>query len=178
MSIQTHTTTSNHFLNVSTSHLISAQSLCSAYYDDQADYRFTNYTVPQLSIISDTTNCSGDFFFINGTNRTVSGTYYDYYTAANECDSIIEATLIVETCGSGQAPDNEDVFQVYPNPVKDVLTIEGSKIGIYEVIDLLGNKVSQGTTNRINFSEMNEGLYYLKLTLENRDRVLMKIYHY
>ena len=59
-------------------------------------------------------------------------------------------------------------LSVYPNPVKDVLTIEGNYISV-DMFDLLGNLVlsSSKTTKNINVSSLADGVYMLNIKTEN-----------
>ncbi|HBS85949.1 MAG: hypothetical protein A2W91_08660 [Bacteroidetes bacterium GWF2_38_335] len=64
-----------------------------------------------------------------------------------------------------------DAISIYPNPVNDILTIEtdGANDGYVTIIDLTGKEVlnyqlNQGeTSSKINVSELNNGVYFLKL---------------
>ncbi len=58
-------------------------------------------------------------------------------------------------------------ISIYPNPVKDVLTIEGNYTSI-EVLDILGNLVlSSKATKNINVSSLADGVYMLNIKTEN-----------
>ncbi len=72
----------------------------------------------------------------------------------------------------------ENSFTLYPNPVEDVLTIEISspqfKVTKYTIYDYLGRVVSEKNVTRssvfnkteLNISELNAGLYLLRLSTE------------
>jgi hypothetical protein len=56
--------------------------------------------------------------------------------------------------------------QLYPNPVKDILTLKSEKkILKYAIYDGAGNLVEQKelTNNQMNVSKFSTGMYYLKL---------------
>jgi hypothetical protein len=56
---------------------------------------------------------------------------------------------------------------IYPNPAKDILTIEGSYKSV-DVFDILGNLVlSSEATKNINVSSLADGVYMLNIKTEN-----------
>jgi hypothetical protein len=58
-------------------------------------------------------------------------------------------------------------LSVYPNPVKDVLNIEGNYTSV-DVLDILGNLVlSSKATKNINVSSLADGVYMLNIKTEN-----------
>lgn len=55
---------------------------------------------------------------------------------------------------------------VFPNPVNNVLNITSTlEIETYAIYDILGNKIKADkfSTNRISFSDLNSGVYFIKL---------------
>ncbi len=66
-------------------------------------------------------------------------------------------------------------FMLYPNPAKSVLTIksslEGSATMDYDVIDVLGKTIIKNETTNLNFniniSDLNSGIYFLRLKINN-----------
>lgn len=96
-----------------------------------------------------------DFYDIADTNNiNVTTTFYaqaKFGTAVNELS-------------------NDNSYLLYPNPAKDILTLEGAQEAKFiEIYDLLGSQVTTQslTTNFskqvINVSNLNEGLYFIKL---------------
>ena len=58
-------------------------------------------------------------------------------------------------------------LSIYPNPVKDVLTIQGNYTSV-DMFDVLGNLVlSSETTKNINVSELSNGIYMINIKTEN-----------
>jgi len=59
-------------------------------------------------------------------------------------------------------------ISIYPNPVKDVINIEGNYTSV-DVLDILGNLVlsSSKTTKNINVSSLADGVYMLNIKTEN-----------
>ena len=107
----------------------------------------------------------------NFTDAYAAGNYYKIYAvdkAFNYSDEIVvsDATLGI----------TENIvldFKLYPNPVKDILNIETNNVNIQNVniYDVLGKKVwsqSELTSNSINISSLNKGLYFIKLTSEGQ----------
>ena len=66
-------------------------------------------------------------------------------------------------------------FMLYPNPAKSVITIkstlEGSATLDYDIIDVLGKTVIKNETTNLNFniniSDLNSGIYFLRLKINN-----------
>jgi subtilisin family serine protease len=65
---------------------------------------------------------------------------------------------------------------VYPNPVKDVLTIRTTPGAVYTLLDYQGRIVKEGTLhNMINFMDVSDktsGVYYLKVRKDNSSTVV------
>ncbi len=72
--------------------------------------------------------------------------------------------------GTGVAENVADNVNIYPNPVKDVLTVEASEYQNVEVFDLAGRCVISreisGVAN-IDMSQMPKGVYLVKMNDEN-----------
>lgn len=68
-------------------------------------------------------------------------------------------------------------FQVYPNPVSDILNIKGthSKDAQFEILDLNGNRIHLGASNQLNVSHFNAGTYLVKLTDPNKGTSTKKL---
>ncbi|MCF6296102.1 MAG: T9SS type A sorting domain-containing protein [Flavobacteriaceae bacterium] len=76
--------------------------------------------------------------------------------------------------------DNEtlNTFSIYPNPVKEILTINnrGLFIKSYKIYNTIGQVVQSNlsfNTNQINISHLKSGVYFLK-TLSNQKEVTVK----
>ena len=59
-------------------------------------------------------------------------------------------------------------FKTYPNPVKDILTIDNSNFRIknLNVYNILGKRVLSTTQNQLDFKNLNKGVYVLKIETE------------
>ena len=85
------------------------------------------------------------------------------------------------TWGVTAAKDGEvaeaPATSVYPNPVSDILYIEGSSsVFTYQMTSLQNVVVKQGiSAHSINVNDLSEGLYILQVQFENGDQVQQKI---
>ena len=60
-------------------------------------------------------------------------------------------------------------LSTYPNPVSNILRLEGAKSDEYEVYDLLGRLILQGTLEyEIDVSELPSGTYIFRIGNESR----------
>jgi len=111
---------------------------------------------------------------ITSSFQTEAITYSDvsnYYISAekNALGSAALYTLASNTLGT----ENVGLIQnqIYPNPAKEMLTIE-SMVGLekIEIYDYLGKKVFEdaSSNNNIDISELSKGVYILKLYTGNR----------
>ncbi|HEX8016146.1 MAG TPA: T9SS type A sorting domain-containing protein, partial [Flavobacterium sp.] len=80
----------------------------------------------------------------------------------------INTDVVEETIG---ATDSGFTFNYYPNPVKNILTIEGNEIikgTLIQLFDLSGklivNKIVNGQTQNLNLENLPSGAYILTLT--------------
>jgi hypothetical protein len=65
------------------------------------------------------------------------------------------------------AAKGNNKLKVYPNPVSNVLTIETSTTGTFDVLNLLGQQVLTGKTpsggRGLDVSALPQGTYFLKI---------------
>ena len=105
-----------------------------------------------------------DSYTLNGQTYTQSGTYTQVLTAANGCDSTI--TLNLELDFTGIQTSNLTLLKLYPNPVQDVLHIEGlaGKEFEYEVLSIDGKLLQKGKSQgEIAVKELRKGNYVLRV---------------
>ena len=66
-------------------------------------------------------------------------------------------------------------FKIFPNPAYDIITVDDRRMGFgmsYTIFDTMGQLRSKGMTDeRIDISELNSGIYYLKIKLGTIDQV-------
>ncbi|MFK5983246.1 MAG: M14 family zinc carboxypeptidase, partial [Flavobacteriaceae bacterium] len=100
------------------------------------------------------------FQFESDNGVTKDGFYFDDLKI-NILDENLGATIF-----------NETAFNIYPNPVKNILTINTSlsnySVEIYNIQGQLINKIKTITkTQNIDYSGYNSGIYLMKITSEN-----------
>lgn len=110
-------------------------------------------------------------YIISNAQPSDSGSYHCVITD-NDIPGfeVIRAPILVDVTLS--INDNEvNVVQIYPIPTKSVLNISSNNmINAIEVFDLLGKKIMhlEKPSNKIDISHFSEGLYLLKLQIENK----------
>jgi hypothetical protein len=105
-----------------------------------------------------------DSYSLNGQTYTQSGTYTQVLTAANGCDSTI--TLNLELDFTGIQTNTLTSLKLYPNPVQDVLHVDGlaSKEFEYEVLSIEGKLLQKGKSQgEISVKELRKGNYVLRV---------------
>ena len=87
------------------------------------------------------------------------GTGTGQYSSITDCDAACNNTTDVSEVISN--------LSIYPNPVKDVLTIEGSYNSI-EIVNLFGKVVlSSGSQEEIDVSSLSDGVYFTNIKTKN-----------
>lgn len=56
---------------------------------------------------------------------------------------------------------------LFPNPTTGFLTVSGSDVLNYNVYNVLGEKLREGSTSRVDVSELNAGIYLLEIITES-----------
>jgi hypothetical protein len=107
-----------------------------------------------------------DAFNWNGMSYSTSGTYTQFFTSINGCDSTVTINLTIED--SGLNDKIPTTLQLSPNPIGDgqALQIIGLETVVsYEVINQEGKVVQNGQTNGqiLLNKELERGAYYLKI---------------
>jgi transforming growth factor-beta-induced protein len=96
---------------------------------------------------------------INQSNVTAEDNVAD-----NGVVHIIDAVLVPSLAGIEES--QIEILSVYPNPASNVLNINNSLKGNYELVSIYGEVVKSGTlsNNAIDVSELSTGNYFIKLT--------------
>lgn len=105
---------------------------------------------------------------VNGQTYTQSGVYVDTLVNAAGCDSIV--TLNLELDFTGIESNTPTTFKLYPNPVKDVMTLVGLKgEGVsFVVYSVDGKLIKNGqTSGEIQLEDLKKGNYILKIENES-----------
>jgi alpha-tubulin suppressor-like RCC1 family protein len=103
----------------------------------------------------------------------VSGsTYYAVYTVGT-CRSTPLAVTATVTLAVQNL--NKTDFNIYPNPVNDVLNIESkNEVQSVEIFNSVGQKVLQSKGNQINTSKLKVGVYMIKIKDSNNEVITRK----
>ncbi len=92
------------------------------------------------------------------------------FTAANLIGGFSEIVVVLDYDGSkiGIPRVSKDSYVLYPNPVKDVITVEGVDCKNTGVFDVMGKMVLNpvAINNKINIDELTPGIYMLKIVTD------------
>lgn len=67
------------------------------------------------------------------------------------------------------------VLNVYPNPVSNVLNIEGDTEGTYQLLDESGKLLIEQADNKMDVSELNSGIYFLMARGDDNAPIVKRI---
>jgi len=125
-------------------------------YNESGDYVKTYEGTPRDSIVTlhltinnsvtnEITETAENSFTWNNQEYTTSGDYTQTFDAANGCDSVVTLHLTINTTG---IDENEIAgINVYPNPAKDRINIEGAEIKSVSVCDIAGREIAEYKNN-------------------------------
>ncbi len=85
---------------------------------------------------------------------------YAIGAGGDTCD--ISCEQIFVDCGTDLTEYSQNKIQVYPNPTKGILTIEGME-GIAKVYDIYGRLVLAAKTNSLDISQAAPGIYFVRM---------------
>ncbi|MPM89950.1 hypothetical protein SDC9_137065 [bioreactor metagenome] len=71
--------------------------------------------------------------------------------------------------------NNRDLYNIYPNPVRDLLHIKGDGVALVELFSLKGERLLSTAHNSINVSGFENGIYLLKVLNTNGTSVFVKV---
>ena len=116
------------------------------------------------SFVSDTIWHYRDTIFISATNSTeIEITGADSSSSAVDVDNVkLEK---VSSNGIGDYFNQKDL-KIYPNPTQDIITIEGTALKSYTIIDMLGRKYKEAefadaSQNTIYVGDLPKGMYFV-----------------
>ena len=128
----------------------------------------------------DTTINQGGSIMVGNSTYTTDGTYIDSLSTSNNCDSIITTNLTVTVDGINSSITGD--INIYPNPTKGVITIKSDDgiISNIKVVDVQGKELMMlMNVNKINkqldISNLADGIYFMKLTLENGSQSVIRV---
>jgi len=101
--------------------------------------------------------------------------YFAVQTQNNCRSEAFEVVAVVNTVGITDVIGGPGLVQIYPNPTSDMLSVETNKIissgGLYTLSgQLVFNTVPNQTCLELNLTDLADGLYLLKLTVEGVER--------
>ena len=92
---------------------------------------------------------------------STAGTYTLTYTVANSCGTYVaNKTVTVNNCSLGVSNITTNSISIYPNPVTDVLNVEGAKSII--IANMFGQIVYTGNSP-VNMKDMTVGMYMVRV---------------
>lgn len=107
------------------------------------------------------------------------GEYFDLMRSFENCYDAYPKRTNTAVTGVAETISNSD-FELFPNPVTDVLTITGNvnmrTISIYDVNGkLIAEQYANGTTAKVNMSAYDAGVYVVKITSADNAVVVQKV---
>lgn len=74
-----------------------------------------------------------------------------------------------EECELGIEGNSIISFSIYPNPTQDVLNIASQQpIETVKIYNLQGQLIKEGSSNRVDVSQLNTGLYFIQLSVDGK----------
>lgn len=81
----------------------------------------------------------------------------------------LDAVGVIHDIAHNDVPENEiEVVSLYPNPVKDRLTVKAEGLQSVEVYNLVGQQVMFSTVALIDLGGLNQGVYFVRVTAEGK----------
>lgn len=102
----------------------------------------------------------------------------DTLDLSNFDNEIVAYTNIEERKFSTSSFNSSSLIQIYPVPVRDILSIKALRSGTIQIFNTIGNTVYStnfGTNTKLNLSELNSGIYLCEFVFENGENVTKKI---
>ena len=118
--------------------------------------------------------CPGEEYFAGGSLQTKPGVYTDTFSSTLGCDSIIVTNLSLGIC-TGIEPAIDNSVNIYPVPTNGILYIKSANLHHEELFNSLGKQVLSSRGNYIDFADLPEGYYYLRVFSSPKEFVNKKI---
>ena len=83
-----------------------------------------------------------------------------YWSSGFDLDAV---GVIHDVAHHDVAENEENVIAMYPNPVKDQLTVKADSLESVEIYNLVGQLVMTSAATVIDFSDLNEGIYFVRI---------------
>ena len=90
-------------------------------------------------------------------------------TGFNTSGFDLDAIGVIHDLAHNEVPENEEnAISVYPNPVKNRLTVKAENLQSVEVYNLVGQLVMTSTSSVIDMDDLNAGIYFIRITADGR----------
>ena len=90
-------------------------------------------------------------------------------TPFNSCGFDLDAVGVIYDIAHYDVPENQmEAVAVYPNPVKDRMTVQAENLQSVEVYNLVGQLVMTSTSSVIDMNDMNEGIYFVRVMADGK----------
>ena len=81
----------------------------------------------------------------------------------------LDAVGVIHDIAHHDVEENEEgIIALYPNPVKDCLTVKAENLQSVEVYNLMGQQVLAATTPVIDFGSLNQGIYFVRVKADGK----------
>ena len=81
----------------------------------------------------------------------------------------LDAIGVIHDIAHYSVPENgEETIAVYPNPVRDRLTVKADNLQSVEVFNLVGQLVMSTTSAVVAMDELNQGIYFVRITADGQ----------
>jgi len=83
-----------------------------------------------------------------------------------------DGVVLSEDCELGVIENTTNSFTIYPNPVQNVLFIETQQpIETVKIYNLQGQLITEGSTSRIDVSQLSAGLYFVQVAVAGKREI-------
>jgi alpha-tubulin suppressor-like RCC1 family protein len=140
-----------------------------------------NYTTPTLVSLSNVQSISCGFSYslmISDTNKlwATGSNLYRTFGNGTATNTNVFTEVACPVLSTSTFEDALSTIKVYPNPIKDALSIENrSNLSIEKmtITDLSGKKIMEPNVNskEINVSQLQQGMYLLQITVDGKNLV-------
>ena len=90
-------------------------------------------------------------------------------TGFNSSGMDLDALGVIHDIAHYDVPENEvEAVALYPNPVKDRLTVKAENLQSVEIYNLMGQQVLISTSSVIDMSVLNQGIYFVRIYADGK----------